>query len=116
LANSSKALESLEAYGSAIDLYPTYVRARYNMSLSLVTLGRYDEAVKTILSALDIQQEHFSRLDVIGGDSRSLESLSSDSVWNMMGSILSGYLHRYDLVQHVRNKDLASLKDALLVL
>jgi hypothetical protein len=84
------------------------------MSLSLVTLGRYDEAVKTILSALDIQQEHFSRLDAVGGDSSNLESLSSDSVWNMLGSILTGYLHRYDLVQHVKTKDLGALKNALL--
>jgi peroxin-5 len=36
LANSSQALESLDAYNSAIELYPTYVRARYNKSLSLV--------------------------------------------------------------------------------
>lgn len=56
LANSGKPEEAIEYYHKAIELLPTYIRARYNLSISLINLGKYSESVKNILAALVIQE------------------------------------------------------------
>lgn len=110
LANSNQPERSIEAYSSAITILPSYVRARYNLSLSLVNLGKYEDAADSLITALDIQQNHVSRFETIGDDYGNFESLSSDSVWSMLGSVLSGHLQRYELIPYVRKRNLKEIK------
>lgn len=56
LANGDRTAEAISAYREALRLYPTYVRARYNLGISCMQLSSYDEALKHFLSALELQK------------------------------------------------------------
>jgi peroxin-5 len=43
LANSGKSEEAIDAYHRALDLKPTFVRARYNLGVSCINIGCYTE-------------------------------------------------------------------------
>jgi tetratricopeptide (TPR) repeat protein len=43
LANSGKSEEAIDAYHGALDLKPTFVRARYNLGVSCINIGCYEE-------------------------------------------------------------------------
>jgi peroxin-5 len=43
LANSGKSEEAIEAYHHALDIKPTFVRARYNLGVSCINIGCYTE-------------------------------------------------------------------------
>uniref|UniRef100_A0A914D5C2 Peroxin-5 n=1 Tax=Acrobeloides nanus TaxID=290746 RepID=A0A914D5C2_9BILA len=56
LANGDRTAEAISAYRQALSLFPTYVRARYNLGISCMHLKSYSEAVDHFLSALQIQR------------------------------------------------------------
>ncbi|EGG07474.1 uncharacterized protein MELLADRAFT_35500 [Melampsora larici-populina 98AG31] len=57
LANNGKADEAIEYYLRALELLPSYVRARYNLSISLINLGNYMESIEHLLIGLETQVE-----------------------------------------------------------
>ncbi|KAH9815037.1 hypothetical protein DFH28DRAFT_893899 [Melampsora americana] len=57
LANNGKADEAIEYYSRALELLPSYVRARYNLSISLINLGNYMESIEHLLIGLETQVE-----------------------------------------------------------
>ncbi len=52
LANSGRSEEAIAAYEKAISLRPNFVRARYNLGVSCINMGCYDEATSHLLAAL----------------------------------------------------------------
>ena len=52
LANSGRSEEAIDAYGRALDLRPNFVRARYNLGVSCINIGCYEEAAQHLLGAL----------------------------------------------------------------
>ena len=46
LANSGKSEEAIDAYHRALDLKPTFVRARYNLGVSCINIGCYVEVFR----------------------------------------------------------------------
>lgn len=56
LANSNKSEEAVEAYFKALELKPTFVRARYNLGVSCINIGCYKEAAQHLLSGLAMHQ------------------------------------------------------------
>lgn len=56
LANSNRSEEAIEAYYKALQLKPTFVRARYNLGVSSINIGCYKEAAEHLLSALSMHQ------------------------------------------------------------
>jgi len=52
LANSGRSEEAIDAYGRALELRPNFVRARYNLGVSCINIGCYEEAAQHLLGAL----------------------------------------------------------------
>jgi peroxin-5 len=52
LANSGKSEEAIDAYHRALDLKPTFVRARYNLGVSCINIGCYEEVFSIEVNSL----------------------------------------------------------------
>lgn len=56
LANSNRSEEAVNAYFKALELKPTFVRARYNLGVSCINIGCYKEAAEHLLSGISMHQ------------------------------------------------------------
>lgn len=56
LANSGRSEEAIDAYEKALTLNPNFVRARYNLGVSCINMGCFEEAVQHLLGALSMHQ------------------------------------------------------------
>jgi len=52
LANSGRSEEAIAAYEKALTLRPNFVRARYNLGVSCINIGCFEEAASHLLGAL----------------------------------------------------------------
>jgi len=52
LANSGRSEEAIDAYERALELNPNFVRARYNLGVSCINIGCYEQAAQHLLGAL----------------------------------------------------------------
>ena len=83
LANSGRSEEAIAAYEKALTLNPNFVRARYNLGVSCINIGCYEEAAQHLLGALSmhrvVEQEGRERVqEVVGGvDEEKLERMMS---------------------------------------
>ncbi|ORX62856.1 TPR-like protein [Hesseltinella vesiculosa] len=86
LANHGRCEEAIEAYENALNLWPTFVRARYNIGVSCLNIGCYQEAAEHFLSALSTHKR-------LGNE----EGINvSDNLWGMLRKALR-MLGRRDL-------------------
>jgi peroxin-5 len=58
LANSGRTEEAINAYFNALEIKPSFVRARYNLGVGCMNMGCYKEAVEHYLSALKQHRDH----------------------------------------------------------
>ncbi|KAK9488885.1 hypothetical protein V1527DRAFT_400896 [Lipomyces starkeyi] len=77
LANSHRSEEAIEAYYKALELRPSFVRARYNLGVSCINIGCYKEAAQHLLGALDMHrvpngQTELGEDDVLANQSTNL--------------------------------------------
>lgn len=56
LANSNRSEEAIQAYHKALNLKPSFVRARYNLAISSMNIGCYKEAAESLLTALSMHE------------------------------------------------------------
>lgn len=56
LANLNRSEEAVNAYFKALEIKPTFVRARYNLGVSCINIGCYKEAAEHLLSGLAMHQ------------------------------------------------------------
>ncbi|KWU43194.1 TPR-like protein, partial [Rhodotorula sp. JG-1b] len=55
-ANSGKTDAAMQYYHAALDLDPGYVRARYNLAVACMNVGKHEDAVHHLLTSLSIQE------------------------------------------------------------
>lgn len=72
LANSGRSEEAIAAYEKALTLRTNFVRARYNLGVSCINMGCYDEAASHLLGALAMHKVVESEgrekaRDILGG-------------------------------------------------
>lgn len=86
LANSGRSEEAIAAYEEALALNPNFVRARYNLGVSCINIGCYEEAAQHLLGALAmhkvVEKEGRERArEVVGEgvDEAELERLMSQN-------------------------------------
>ncbi|KAI8143766.1 hypothetical protein BJV82DRAFT_609363 [Fennellomyces sp. T-0311] len=103
LANSRDPTGAIDAYFNALEINPSYVRARYNLAISCINLGQHREAAEHLLTALAIQQtadsqtasmmvdEQGNRVPVQGG--------MSDNVWDSLRMLMFMYVDVYSKQQ-----------------
>ncbi|QLQ81912.1 hypothetical protein HG537_0G01660 [Torulaspora globosa] len=94
LANSNRSEEAIQAYHKALQLRPSFVRARYNLAVSSINIGCYKEAAEYLLSALKMHEVEGAPLNgtVAAGNNNILETLKRAFV----------AMDRRDLLQKVK--------------
>ncbi|CAJ0608365.1 unnamed protein product [Cylicocyclus nassatus] len=98
LANGDHTPEAIAAYREALQRYPTYVRARYNLGISCMHLNSYREAVEHFVSALELQK---------GGS-------DSSSIWPTLRSASIRMLDApTEILQALDRRDLNGIKAIL---
>ena len=72
LANSGRSEDAIAAYEKALTLNPNFVRARYNLGVSCINIGCYEEAAQHLLGALSmhrvVEREGRERVQEVVGD------------------------------------------------
>ena len=94
-ANQQQTELARDAYFKALELHPTFIRARYNLAIACISENNYKEAIEHVLQSLKIQQ---------------LESQpTSDSLWSTL-KMAALMLDRPDLGAKCDEKELDAFK------
>ncbi|MCJ1462896.1 Peroxisomal membrane signal receptor PTS1 [Pseudocyphellaria aurata] len=92
LANSGRSEEAIAAYEKALRLNPNFVRARYNLGVSCINIGCFEEAAQHLLGALSmhrvVEREGMERVKEVMGD------VAGDSGGAGMGLVDDGEVQR----------------------
>ncbi|SCV03060.1 LAMI_0H05160g1_1 [Lachancea mirantina] len=75
LANSNRSEEAIQAYHRALQLKPTFVRARCNLAVSSMNMGCYKEAAEHLLTALSMHEVEGVPLQQVGFSTTIIETL-----------------------------------------
>ena len=85
LANSGRSEEAIAAYEKALTLNPNFVRARYNLGVSCINIGCYEEAAQHLLGALSmhrvVEREGRARVEEVVG--RGVDESELDRMMSM---------------------------------
>ncbi|KAJ2558132.1 hypothetical protein EV175_000937 [Coemansia sp. RSA 1933] len=92
-AHTGNNKEATQAYFRALELHPSFIRARYNMSLASTNMGQHREAAENCLIALSLQQRELQTMDEKGkaahiSTAAAANTLSgsgmSSTIWNAL--------------------------------
>ncbi|KAJ3272955.1 Peroxisomal membrane signal receptor PTS1 [Terramyces sp. JEL0728] len=95
LANSGEAEKALDAYFHALEINPSYIRARYNLAIACIQFGQYREAAGYLLGALATQEAsmkavndktQFNKDEMI-----QMHIGQSECVWTALRMLLNTY-------------------------
>eukprot|EP00833_Pecoramyces_ruminatium_P009517 jgi/Orpsp1_1/1183549/evm.model.c7180000085694.1 len=107
LANNNEPQKAIEAYFHALEINPSYIRARYNLAISCMNINEVKEAVEHLLGALSIQS---GNNDFYGEGIGDGPDANSTSVWETLRTALIT-LGRKDLLERVDARDLESFRN-----
>lgn len=93
LANSHETSAAIDAYFNALEINPSYIRARYNLAISCINLGQHKEAAEHLLTALALQQSSESTatdtpLIDENGNQYTVPGGMSDNVWDSLRMVM----------------------------
>ncbi|EHK98808.1 putative Peroxisomal targeting signal receptor [Glarea lozoyensis 74030] len=112
LANSGRSEEAIAAYEKALTLRTNFVRARYNLGVSCINIGCYEEAASHLLGALAMHKvvENEGRekaRDILGGEGvtedeleRMVQQNQSTNLYDTLRRVFS-QMGRRDLAEKV---------------
>ncbi|KAI8876568.1 TPR-like protein [Backusella circina FSU 941] len=88
LANQGRGEEAIDAYHKALEIRPSFVRARYNIGVSCINIGCYKEAAECILQVISMHKRNLPSND---------EGINvSNKAWGMLRKALIR-MGRHDL-------------------
>ncbi|KAL0578750.1 hypothetical protein V5O48_003248 [Marasmius crinis-equi] len=107
IANQGNAENALEYYHRALELNPAYIRARYNLGISCISMRRYADAAHHIFHALVLQDA-----DSVHDDMNDARGITSSTLWD---SLKTACLHmeRSDLAGLCDHQDLEGFRKGL---
>ncbi|KAG8765375.1 hypothetical protein FRC16_008069, partial [Serendipita sp. 398] len=103
IANHGRPQDAIEYYHRALALNPSYIRARFNLGISCMSLHRNEDAAGHILDALVLQEN-----DAMQSDSRGI---TSSTLWETLRSVCL-HLRRHDLARICDRRDLRAFQTA----
>ncbi|KAF1803489.1 hypothetical protein V8B55DRAFT_1505943 [Mucor lusitanicus] len=114
LANSRDSMGAVEMYFNALQINPSFVRARYNLAISCMNMGQHQEAAEHLLAALDLQRA--AALSA-GAAARALETGvpadvpngTSDGIWDSL-RLLMYMMSREDLAAQCDYRNLDAFR------
>ncbi|RKF73504.1 Peroxisomal targeting signal receptor [Golovinomyces cichoracearum] len=115
LANSGRSEEAIVAYDKALTLRANFVRARYNLGVSCINIGCYEEAASHLLGSLVmhkfVEKEGRQKArDILDGGSNTLSESEledminqnqSDNLYDTLRRVFN-LMERRDLAERVR--------------
>ena len=96
MANSGESEKAMDAYFQALQINPSYIRARYNLAIACMQLGQHQEAVGYLLGALSIQEKSIQQVmqkatpDLLP-EMRRIQTDQSESIWRALKLFLVTY-------------------------
>ncbi|KAI5796537.1 hypothetical protein EDC01DRAFT_614343 [Geopyxis carbonaria] len=106
LANSGRSEEAINAYERALTINPNFVRARYNLGVSCINIGCFQQAAEHLLGALAMHKvaEEKAREDArgIGVDADRIVQNQSTNLFDTLRRVF-GQMGRRDLADMVVN-------------
>src|SRR5690606_13015082 len=106
LANSGRSEEAINAYERALNINPNFVRARYNLGVSCINIGCYEQAAQHLLGALAMHKvaEDKARDDAkgLGMDPDRITHNQSTNLFDTLRRVFS-QMGRRDLADQVMN-------------
>ncbi|KAI7868557.1 hypothetical protein BDF14DRAFT_530356 [Spinellus fusiger] len=114
LANSRNSSGAIDAYFNALEINPSFVRARYNLAISCINLRQHREAAEHLLTALSLQHYGQSTAPLTNNTlpentSGYLSSGMSDNVWDNL-RMLMFMMNRNDLATHCDQRNLDAFR------
>ncbi|KAK9768592.1 hypothetical protein K7432_000654 [Basidiobolus ranarum] len=106
LANSNDPARAIDAYFNALEINPSYIRARYNLAVSCINLGQHREAAEHLLQALALQSGDDTGK---GKLPQSGDVGMSSNVWDTLRMTLY-MINRPDLAARCDSRDLQSFR------
>eukprot|EP00835_Amoeboradix_gromovi_P004699 NODE_383_length_9627_cov_0.480793.p2 type:complete len:522 gc:universal NODE_383_length_9627_cov_0.480793:6054-7619(+) len=94
-ANSQQTELAREAYFKALDIHPSFIRARYNLAIACISENNYSEAAEHVLQSLKMQQQE--------------NQPTSESLWSTL-KMACLMLNRPDLVTKCEERELQAFK------
>ncbi|ORY73099.1 hypothetical protein BCR35DRAFT_281824, partial [Leucosporidium creatinivorum] len=114
LANQNKTELAIHYYSEALRVNPSFVRARYNLSMAEMTMERHQEAVSELLTCIMIQQDEPEPEAVVQDASVTVDAtspshrLTTHALWHALASSFAT-IHRHDLANLAGAEDLPEL-------
>lgn len=106
LANSGRSEEAINAYERALTINPNFVRARYNLGVSCINIGCFEQAAQHLLGALAMHKvaEEKARQDAgkVGLDPGRIVQNQSTNLFDTLRRVFS-QMGRRDLADLVTN-------------
>ncbi|GMM56440.1 Pex5 protein [Maudiozyma humilis] len=106
LANSNRSEESIQAYHKALNLKPSFVRARYNLAVSCLNIGCYKEAAEHLLATLSMHEVEGTKYK----QDHDYSSYNNDNIIETLKRVFIS-MNRNDLLEKVQpGMDLSQFK------
>ncbi|CAM0142855.1 unnamed protein product [Umbelopsis sp. WA50703] len=114
LANSHETPAAIDAYFNALEINPSYIRARYNLAISCINLGQHKEAAEHLLTALALQQSsetNATETPLIdeNGNQYTVPGGMSDNVWDSLRMVMF-MMNRQDLATQCDARNLEAFR------
>lgn len=88
LANSGRSEEAIAAYEKALTLNPNFVRARYNLGVSCINIGVFEQAAQHLLGALSmhnvVEREGMERVKEVMGDDAANSHINENDIESLV--------------------------------
>ncbi|PVU87185.1 hypothetical protein BB559_006182 [Furculomyces boomerangus] len=89
MANAQDPKSATEAYFNALEIQPSYIRARYNLAIASINMQHYREAAEHLLGALSLQKRDLDGTGSGSMDPSFVPALSmSSNIWDTLKMIM----------------------------
>ncbi|OLY80935.1 Peroxisomal targeting signal 1 receptor, partial [Smittium mucronatum] len=106
LANNQNPQRATDAYFNALEIHPSYIRARYNLAIASINMKQYQEAAEYLLGSLSLQKKDMVSVPSGSGSGGFVPAVSMSSIiWDTLKTIMYA-LNEPQLAESTDRRDL----------